>query len=234
MLYNRTVDSRPRGGSFIPPCLRAGLLSTTSNRRPEVFFMEIPKRSGFCECGCGRKTTIPKRTHSKLGLFQGVPCRFYPGHNARHTEEDRFWTKVNKDGPTPEHLPDLGPCWIWTGAISSHGYGNFRSRRHWSAYKFSFELENGPVQKGISELHKLDNTPCVNPSHLFLGTQLDNIRDCASKGRQNHWWLSRTHCKNGHLLSFDNWIRGKRQMICRACTRMYYQRYKTLKRNHGI
>jgi len=121
---------------------------------------------------------------------------------AKRTAEERFWEKVNRDGPIPEQHPELGPCWVWTAGTFKHrnGYGQFQvgtSRRNPKppvyAHRFAWELTNGPIPGGLWALHHCDNPPCVKPiadslgpSHLFLGTQHDNMLDCAIKGR-NGW-----------------------------------------------
>jgi len=98
---------------------------------------------------------------------------------------DRFWAKVNKNGPTPEHA--LGPCWVWTGARSQFGYGNLTTNgKQENAHRVSWEIHFGPIPDGIRVLHACDNPPCVRPFHLFLGTQKDNNRDREAKGRGNH------------------------------------------------
>jgi hypothetical protein len=96
----------------------------------------------------------------------------------------RFWSKVSEDGPLPERCPELGPCWLWTAGCSKNGYGQFSiGRQGYSTHRMAWIFTNGPVPAGISVLHRCDNPPCVNPGHLFLGTQLDNRRDCVRKGR---------------------------------------------------
>lgn len=96
----------------------------------------------------------------------------------------RFWPKVDKDGPIPEHRPELGPCWVWTAGRFPDGYGQFaveRIPRH--AHRLSWAMANGPIADGLLVLHHCDNRPCVNPGHLFLGTHKDNMRDMVAKGR---------------------------------------------------
>lgn len=104
------------------------------------------------------------------------------------TENDtaRFWAKVNKDGPVPEHAPHLGQCWVWTASVGSHGYGQFSILdQPFVTHRFSWMIHNGPIQSGLCVLHRCDNRPCINPDHLFLGTKKDNTKDMYKKGRQN-------------------------------------------------
>lgn len=96
---------------------------------------------------------------------------------------DRFWAKVNKDGPIVR--PDLGPCWIWTGCICKPtGYGLLNvDGRAQTAHHISLELAIGPLPDGTFACHACDNRPCVRPDHLFPGTAGDNSRDMSRKGR---------------------------------------------------
>jgi DNA-binding CsgD family transcriptional regulator len=94
----------------------------------------------------------------------------------------RFWAKVEKQGPAG--------CWLWTGWRMKGGYGDFRARidgvdRHVSAHRWAWFEVNGEIPAGMVICHHCDNPACVNPDHLFLGTQQDNVRDMVAKGRQN-------------------------------------------------
>lgn len=99
------------------------------------------------------------------------------------SDEDRFLAKVNRiTGPV---YKDLGRCWTWTGKVDKGGYGRIISKTKGTtkAHRLSWMLFNGSVPDGLCVLHRCDNPRCVNPSHLFLGTNLDNIEDRNNKGR---------------------------------------------------
>lgn len=94
---------------------------------------------------------------------------------------NRFWTNVNKDGHTH---PTYGQCWVWIGCKTPKGYGLFKLGTEITTHRVSWTVHNGRIPDGLCVLHRCDNTSCVNPKHLFLGTQLDNIADMVSKSRQ--------------------------------------------------
>lgn len=82
-------------------------------------------------------------------------------------------------------INEVTNCWEWTKATNNIGYGMFRfdSNGMRTAHRVSYELYNGPIPKGMIVCHTCDNPKCVNPDHLWLGTQLDNYLDMVSKGR---------------------------------------------------
>lgn len=87
--------------------------------------------------------------------------------------EDRFWKRVDKSGD----------CWNWTGATDGR-YGQvWNDGKHEKANRTAWRLCVGEIPKGMNVLHKCDNTLCVRPDHLFLGTQKDNLIDAARKNR---------------------------------------------------
>ncbi|WP_179507348.1 HNH endonuclease signature motif containing protein [Sphingomonas melonis] len=93
----------------------------------------------------------------------------------RRTFEDRFWSKV-----TPQ---DSG-CWLWTAARDKNGYGRVGvGSKTAFAHRISWEIANGEIRGGLSVLHSCDVPACVNPAHLFLGSQADNMRDMHAKRR---------------------------------------------------
>lgn len=102
------------------------------------------------------------------------------------TNAQKFWSKVDRSGPFPDKLPGLGRCWDWTGGKSDTGYGTFmdvETKKRHNAHRFSWILHNGSVPDGLCVLHKCDRRECVRPSHLFLGTRIDNSHDALAKGR---------------------------------------------------
>lgn len=97
----------------------------------------------------------------------------------------RFWRKVNKNGPVPQHKPQLGPCWIWTAGLNEYGYGQFwLGDTNVIASRASAVINTGKdIPIGLFILHHCDCCKCVNPGHLFIGTQAENMQDMVQKSR---------------------------------------------------
>jgi hypothetical protein len=94
------------------------------------------------------------------------------------TLEERFWERVTKGSDTE--------CWLWKRNGKRYGYC-WSKNKNVMVHRISWEIANKqPVPEGLCVLHHCDNTLCVNPLHLWLGTQLDNIRDRETKGRGNY------------------------------------------------
>lgn len=97
---------------------------------------------------------------------------------------DRFWAKVNKNGPTT--LAALGPCWDWTAFRLPDGYGRFRVGHHAEqAHRVSYVIAYGKFDVALDVLHRCDRPCCVNPEHLFLGTDRENTDDKMAKRRHD-------------------------------------------------
>lgn len=90
-----------------------------------------------------------------------------------------FWSYVDVRGPDE--------CWVWKSTLTTNGYGHYERGRRVTgsrmAHRYAWLETYGPIPSDKSVLHKCDNKPCCNPNHLFLGTQLDNMRDKMAKGR---------------------------------------------------
>ena len=92
--------------------------------------------------------------------------------------EQRFWSKVNKDGPIPQHKPELGKCWIWTASTNRSGRGQLRddkAKNTIRAYKYSWILHNGSIPTDMFVFSYCKNPTCVNPSHLFIATNENDL-----------------------------------------------------------
>lgn len=105
-------------------------------------------------------------------------------------------------------------CWPWSGPkVRAYGrlyLGGKQPGRptYRGAHVFSYEITYGEVV-GLNVLHKCDNPECVNPDHLWLGTQLDNIKDMVKKGRQHH----ATGTKNGRAKLTDMDVSSIRALL---------------------
>ena len=90
-----------------------------------------------------------------------------------------FWSRVD-----PLHSSLGDHCWPWTGSTTAFGYGEFNyNGKLLRTHRVSYELHYGPLEPGQSILHHCDNPPCVRPTHLYSGSQKDNLRDAAKRGR---------------------------------------------------
>ena len=89
-----------------------------------------------------------------------------------------FWKYAERKAPEE--------CWPWNGVVDQHGYGrvNFMTST-FKAHRVSYEMANGPIDDGMIVRHKCDNPNCVNPHHLEAGTQKQNMKDAAKRGRLN-------------------------------------------------
>ncbi len=128
---------------------------------------------------------------------------------------DRFWQKVDKDGPVPASVPHLGPCWLWRDFIYAKGYGRIWIKgRYQMAHRVAYELAGEVIPDGLTIDHLCCNRRCVNPSHLEAVSLQENM----ARADRNRPLL--VTCLRGHPYDLFNtiWQAGRR--ICRECKRL--------------
>jgi len=137
---------------------------------------------------------------------------------------ERFWAKVNKNGPVPENCPDLGECWLWTAGRNRDGYGLFRigsrtdgTRRHVLAHVYAAGLAGNNLEWD----HLCRNRACIRPSHLERVTHRQNtLRSGGVTARH----ASKTHCPQGHPYDLVNTrFRRNGGRECRECDRLKHE-----------
>ena len=136
----------------------------------------------------------------------------------RLSTEERFWAKVDKNGP----LWNGTPCWLWL-AYKDAGYGRFwLSPNLIQAHRFAYELLVGPIPEELQIDHLCRNHTCVNPAHMeAVSHRINNLRG-NGLGAQG---ARKTHCPQGHsydLLNTYFWQGGRH---CRACGRVAALKY---------
>lgn len=129
----------------------------------------------LCKCDCGNEKIVASGNLAN-GNVRSCGC-LYSIHRQVYDEDIKLklmsYIKLDENG-----------CWVWQKAKHKQGYGNFSYKRKCLlAHRVSWMLHYGELDKDILVLHKCDNPPCVNPEHLFLGTDRDNVKDSISKGR---------------------------------------------------
>lgn len=200
--------------------------------QPELKLLAYPL--GLCQCGCGNKTSIARFSNPVFQHRKGQPVYYLTGHHSRVPIEQRFWKHVNRK-------PGDG-CWEWTGFKDRYGYGFIHAEREFGkplrAHRYSWFLHYGSIQgTGPYTLsfvcHKCDNPGCVRPSHLFLGTQSDNLRDMSAKGRGSKRCSKKTSCPEGHPYNEENTLHISGRRVCRICSAAKCKRYR-LQRNAKI
>lgn len=135
----------------------------------------MPPRGPSVECvwdglGCGGRYTARGlcHRHYRAALRSGAI------QSQRGTPAERFWRKVDRNGPIPEYRPELGPCWLWTATLDGHGYGYFDGH---PAHRWAWQEAHGSIAPELSDMDHLCRVPrCVRPSHLEPVTHAENIR----------------------------------------------------------
>lgn len=140
-----------------------------------ILTMESLSPTGFCKCGCGKKTNIVKTTVKCKGYFAGQPRPFIRGHSysqSQEIKETRYWSQVRFD---------VSGCWIWTGNKDDKGYGRCWDVRPGApskqrkAHQISYNLLIGEVPDGMELDHLCRTRSCVNPYHLEPVTHAVNM-----------------------------------------------------------
>ena len=159
-----------------------------------------------------------------------------PDHLITPEQTVRFWSRVDKDGPTPAQRPELGPCWIWRGPTTSDGYGRVwtgsrtdSTIRRDRAHRVAYALLGGEIPEGLTLDHLCHNATsctlgdkcphrrCCNPFHVELATNRVNILRGNGHGACN---ARKTHCPKGHPYSGVNlYVRPQGERMCRECYR---------------
>src|ERR1044071_4540994 len=140
---------------------------------------------GFCQCGCGQRTTIPTETSRKAGRVKGVPMKFVSGHNAYKRFRLRWAPDDLERLRSYLRADPVSGCLLFTGHISKAGYGHFQiGNKCVRAHRVAWLLAGKPIPPETPcVLHKCDTPACCNVEHLFLGTHRENALDKARKGR---------------------------------------------------
>lgn len=133
------------------------------------------------ECGRKHRTADYCGMHYQRFLKHGdaytVLCGYKgPSFKYRNMRErfDNSFEMVTESG-----------CWIWNGYLNSSGYGGITwNNKSFTMHRYSYEQFIGPIPKGACVLHRCDTPACVNPGHLFLGSNIDNQKDKIAKNRQ--------------------------------------------------
>ena len=128
----------------------------------------------------------------------------------------------------------MNGCIETTARRGAGGYGRlWFEGRMWMAHRLAWTQAHGPIPRGLFVLHSCDNPPCINPDHLFLGTQLDNMRDAAQKGRLVSANAAKDRCPAGHPYDETNTYRRPDRPTsrgCKACKREQFLAFHERKR----
>lgn len=149
----------------------------------------------------------------------------YPFQKAR-------WTKTLRERFDDKWIPEPNTgCWLWTAATDGCGYGQIHvkkkaneKRKMKKAHRLSWYFAFGNIPDGLLVCHRCNTPQCVNPAHLYLGTNQENLMDAARDGLL--WTTRVTHCPAGHEYTKQNTrhrksLNGRLRRTCRKCEKIY-------------
>jgi len=130
-----------------------------------------------------------------------------------------LFSRIDFDGPVPEHRPDLGPCWVCKRGVKPNGYGDLSYRgKKISAHRLAFTLFVGDIPEGLDLDHLCRNRACVRPYHLEPTTRLENLVRGEGLIAMH---VKKTHCINGHEFTSDNtYLYRDKYRICKTCRKI--------------
>jgi hypothetical protein len=173
---------------------------------------KIAKSEKICDT-CGQRTRDAAARQRRLHSSRLAPraceqcgCGL-PRGGCQPCVGCRFWKRIRKLGPDD--------CWEWTGPTPGPGYGKISVTpeggvsEQWYTHRYAWLLKHGPPALGLFVLHKCDNKLCCNPAHLYLGTQVDNVRDRDTRGRTAHGERSGTAKLNCQAVRVIRWAWGR-------------------------
>lgn len=172
----------------------------------------FPIPYGYCQCGCGRKTTVCQVTSRTVGWVKGEPLRFIQGHANKGKRlvsrpplapcgcgcgdlvqpPVRFVAGHQRRKSALEYIidPNTG-CWVWQRAkLKCGGYGVRRiNGKLYRVHRLNYEAKYGPIPDGLVPHHRCENPACVNPDHLEIITTARNIQ-LGKRAKLNHLWAA--------------------------------------------
>lgn len=180
------------------------------------------EETGAISVTCTYCGTLFQRYASATRNKKGEVRKIFKCPNCRKVKPDiRFWLKVDKTS-------SANGCWIWNGCINDDGYGCFPlPSGEQIAHRVAWILSGNTIPKGKYVLHKCPgkhNRACVNPSHLYIGDQSDNMRDSVSQG--THLFSKRVGAKHYHALLTDEAVREIRREYRRFNVKPLAEKFK--------